>query len=72
MTLVQGVADWIASGQTVRYLPWIPASRFVPLLWAGHAPQSDRPTTIVRLVEETAAGPAGGAAARPQPRPLAA
>ena len=52
--LVQGVADWIASGQTVRYLPLVPRSRFRPLLAAGHAPQSDRPRTIVRLVEETA------------------
>ena len=55
VTLVQGVADWVASGQTVRYLPMIPGSRFTPLLWAGHAPQSDRPRTIVRLVEEAAA-----------------
>ena len=55
VTLVQGVADWIASGQTVRYLPLVPGSRFVPLVWAGHAPQSDRPRTIARLVEETAA-----------------
>ncbi|MGY1600957.1 alpha/beta fold hydrolase [Geodermatophilus sp. SYSU D00815] len=55
VTLVQGWADWIASGQTVRYLPLIPGSRFRPLLAAGHAPQSDRPRTIVRLVEETAA-----------------
>jgi pimeloyl-ACP methyl ester carboxylesterase len=54
VTLAQGVADWIASGQTVRYRPLVPRSRFLPLLWAGHAPQSDRPTTIVRLVEETA------------------
>ncbi len=54
VTLVQGVADWIASGQTVRYLPLVPGSRFVPLVWAGHAPQSDRPRTIVRLVEEAA------------------
>jgi pimeloyl-ACP methyl ester carboxylesterase len=54
VTLVQGVADWVASGQTVRYLPLVPGSRFVPLLWAGHAPQSDRPRTIVRLVEEAA------------------
>jgi pimeloyl-ACP methyl ester carboxylesterase len=54
VTLVQGVADWVASGQTVRYLPLIPGSRFTPLLVAGHAPQSDRPGTIVRLVEETA------------------
>jgi pimeloyl-ACP methyl ester carboxylesterase len=53
ITLVQGVADWVASGQTVRYLPLIPGSRFTPLLAAGHAPQSDRPKTIVRLVEET-------------------
>jgi pimeloyl-ACP methyl ester carboxylesterase len=54
VTLVQGVADWVASGQTVRYLPLVPHSRFRPLLRAGHAPQSDRPRTIVRLVEDTA------------------
>lgn len=52
--LVQGSADWIAMGQTVRYLPFVPRSRFRPLLAAGHAPQSDRPATIVRLVERTA------------------
>jgi pimeloyl-ACP methyl ester carboxylesterase len=52
--LVQGTADWIAMGQTVRYLPLVPRSRFRPLLAAGHAPQSDRPETIVRLVERTA------------------
>jgi pimeloyl-ACP methyl ester carboxylesterase len=55
VTLVQGTADWVASGQTVRYLPMIPGSRFRPLLAAGHAPQSDRPATIARLVVETAA-----------------
>ena len=54
VTLVQGVADWVASGQTVRYLPLVPGSRFSPLLFAGHAPQSDRPRTIARLVEQTA------------------
>ncbi|MCW2676079.1 MAG: alpha/beta hydrolase fold protein [Modestobacter sp.] len=53
VTLVQGAADWVASGQTVRYLPLIPGARFSPLLMAGHAPQSDRPTTIARLVQET-------------------
>ncbi|MFP5372856.1 MAG: alpha/beta fold hydrolase [Actinomycetes bacterium] len=52
--LVQGVGDVIASGQTLRYLPLVPRSRFRPLLAAGHVPQSDRPRTIVRLVEETA------------------
>jgi pimeloyl-ACP methyl ester carboxylesterase len=54
VTLVQGVADWVASGQTVRYLPLIPGARFRPLLMAGHAPQSDRPATIARLVQEAA------------------
>jgi pimeloyl-ACP methyl ester carboxylesterase len=54
VTLVQGVADWVASGQTVRYLPLVPGSRFSPLLVAGHAPQSDRPATIARLVSRTA------------------
>jgi pimeloyl-ACP methyl ester carboxylesterase len=54
VTLAQGVFDWISSAQTVRYLPLIPGSRFTPLVWAGHAPQSDRPRTIVRLVEQTA------------------
>jgi len=52
--LVQGTADWIAMGQTVRYLPLVPRSRFRPLLAAGHAPQSDRPEAIVTLVERTA------------------
>jgi pimeloyl-ACP methyl ester carboxylesterase len=55
VTLVQGTADWIASGQTVRYLPLVPGSRFRPLLAAGHAPQSDRPGTIARIVASTAA-----------------
>jgi len=54
VTLVQGSGDWVASGQTVRYLPLIPGARFRPLLAAGHAPQSDRPATIARLVQETA------------------
>jgi pimeloyl-ACP methyl ester carboxylesterase len=72
VTLVQGVADWIASGQTVRYLPLVPASRFIPLLWAGHAPQSDRPETIVRLVEEAAAGTARAEAAPAEPLRVAA
>ncbi|MGY1659919.1 alpha/beta fold hydrolase [Geodermatophilus sp. SYSU D00705] len=54
VTLVQGVGDWVASGQTVRYLPLVPGSRFSPLMMAGHAPQSDRPATIARLVSETA------------------
>jgi pimeloyl-ACP methyl ester carboxylesterase len=65
VTLVQGVADWVASGQTVRYLPLIRGSRFRPLVIAGHAPQSDRPATIVRLVEQTAARAGGRAETLP-------
>ena len=55
VTLLQGTADWVSAGQTVRYRPLIRGSRFRPLLVAGHAPQSDRPRTLVRLVQETAA-----------------
>jgi pimeloyl-ACP methyl ester carboxylesterase len=70
--LVQGTADWIAMGQTVRYLPVVPRSRFRPLLVAGHAPQSDRPETIVRLVEQTARRAAEADAAGTAPREAAA
>ena len=55
VTLVQGTADIVALGQTKRFLPLIPGSRFRPLLAAGHAPQSDRPGTIVKLVRQAAA-----------------
>ena len=75
--LVQGTADWIAMGQTVRYLPLVPRSRFRPLFAAGHAPQSDRPETIVRLVERTArqareADAAGTLPSEATPDPVAA
>lgn len=63
VTLVQGTGDVVASGQTVRYLPLIPGSRFRPLLVAGHAPQSDRPGTIVKLVRQAAARAVGDAGA---------
>lgn len=55
VTLVQGLADWVSSGQTPRYLFLVPGSRFTPLLAAGHAPQSDRPGKLVELVERTTA-----------------
>ena len=55
VTLAQGVLDTVASAQTVRYVPLMPGARFVPLPWAGHAPQSDRPEDIVDLVRRTAA-----------------
>jgi len=55
VVLAQGTADLIALGQTPRYLTTIPGARFVPLLGAGHAPQSDTPEAILRLVDETTA-----------------
>jgi pimeloyl-ACP methyl ester carboxylesterase len=70
--LVQGTADWVAMGPTVRYLPLIPRSRFRPLLAAGHGPQSDRPDTIVRLVERTAMQAATADAAGTRPEEAAA
>ena len=44
---------------TPRYLAAVPTARFVPLLGAGHAPQSDTPDAILQLVRRA------GAAARP-------
>jgi pimeloyl-ACP methyl ester carboxylesterase len=41
--LAQGTADLVAVGQTPRYLAAITGARFVPLVGAGHAPQSDTP-----------------------------
>ncbi|MCO1659780.1 alpha/beta fold hydrolase [Pseudonocardia humida] len=57
--LAQGTADLIASGQTPRFLALVPGSRFRPLVGAGHAPQSDAPGAILRLVHDAtrAAGP---------------
>ncbi|MGW5298859.1 MULTISPECIES: alpha/beta hydrolase [Rhodococcus] len=55
VTLAQGVLDVVASAQTVRYVPLVPGARFVPLSWAGHAPQSDVPEAIVDLVRRAAA-----------------
>jgi pimeloyl-ACP methyl ester carboxylesterase len=64
--LAQGTADLVAVGQTPRYLVAIPRARFVPLLGAGHAPQSDTPGAILRLVRETTAAAAEQAGARPR------
>ena len=54
VTLVQGLLDVIAIGQTPRFLLVVPGSRFRLLPWAGHAPMSDLPEEIVRIIEETA------------------
>ncbi len=65
VVLAQGAVDLIGSGQTPRYLPLIRGSRFELLPGAGHAPQSDVPRTILRLVHEAAARAAGAADTTP-------
>jgi pimeloyl-ACP methyl ester carboxylesterase len=65
--LAQGTADVIALGQTPRYLAAIPTARFVALLGAGHAPQSDAPDAILGLVDEAHAAATGGSAAPTRP-----
>jgi len=52
VVLAQGVLDGIATGQTPRYLLTVPGASFRPLALAGHAPQSDRPGAILRLLHE--------------------
>jgi pimeloyl-ACP methyl ester carboxylesterase len=54
VVLAQGAGDGIALGQTPRFLPFVPGSRFRLLPWAGHAPMSDVPEEVVRLVHEAA------------------
>jgi pimeloyl-ACP methyl ester carboxylesterase len=52
VVLAQGTADLVASGQTPRYLLALSSASFQPLLGAGHAPQSDVPDSILRLVRQ--------------------
>ncbi len=52
--LAQGGVDVVGAGQTPRYLPLIPGSRFQLLPGAGHAPQSDAADAILALVRQTA------------------
>jgi pimeloyl-ACP methyl ester carboxylesterase len=65
VVLAQGTADLISVGQTPRYLAAIRRARFVPLLGAGHAPQSDTPDAILQLVHEAVAEATAGASLRP-------
>jgi pimeloyl-ACP methyl ester carboxylesterase len=64
VVLAQGTADLISVGQTPRYLAAIRGARFVPLLGAGHAPQSDTPAAILNLVDEAVTEASTRAAAR--------
>ena len=63
--LTQGTADLVAVGQTPRYLAAIPDARFVPLVGAGHAPQSDTPGAILALVRDATAAALRHAAGGP-------
>ena len=65
VVLAQGTADLISVGQTPRCLAAIRGARFVPLLGAGHAPQSDTPAVILKLVDEAVAEASPRAALRP-------
>jgi pimeloyl-ACP methyl ester carboxylesterase len=63
--LAQGTADLVAVGQTPRYLAAIAGARFVPLIGAGHAPQSDTPGAILALVRDATAAAGRHAAGGP-------
>jgi pimeloyl-ACP methyl ester carboxylesterase len=64
--LAQGTADLVAVGQTPRYLAAIADARFVPLIGAGHAPQSDTPGAILALVRDATAAADRRVAGRPR------
>ena len=53
--LAQGTRDFISVGQTPRYLFAVPGSTFQPIVAGGHAPMSDTPQQILRLVNEAVA-----------------
>jgi pimeloyl-ACP methyl ester carboxylesterase len=66
--LAQGTADVLSGGQTPRYRLLLPRATFQPLLGAGHAPQSDRPTAIVGLIRRAVAASHAGPATPPGDR----
>jgi pimeloyl-ACP methyl ester carboxylesterase len=53
--LAQGSLDFIAAGQTARFLACLTDARFSILPLAGHAAQADVPERVVQLVHDTAA-----------------
>lgn len=61
--LAQGTNDFIATGQALRFLPFIPRSHFEILFGGGHAPQSDTPKQIAALVRKAAATASASASA---------
>jgi pimeloyl-ACP methyl ester carboxylesterase len=55
VTLGQGLSDPVAPMQTPRFAALVPGSTLALLPWSGHAPHSDQPALLARLVRETAA-----------------
>ena len=55
VTLAQGLLDPVAPMQTPRYAALVQGSTLALLPWSGHAPHSDQPALLARLVRETAA-----------------
>jgi len=53
--LAQGGLDWVAAGQTVRFLATTPSARFRLLPLAGHSAHEDVPRQVAQLVRQTAA-----------------
>ena len=54
--LAQGSVDFVAAGQTARFLTCVTNARFSILPFAGHAAQADVPERVAELVHDTAAG----------------
>src|ERR687890_481570 len=55
VTLAQGLLDPVAPMQTPRFAALVQGSTLALLPWSGHAPHSDQPALLARLVRETAA-----------------
>lgn len=55
VTLAQGLFDPVAPMQTPRFAALVEGSTLALLPWSGHAPHSDQPALLARLVRETAA-----------------
>jgi pimeloyl-ACP methyl ester carboxylesterase len=55
VTLGQGLLDPVAPMQAPRFAALIQGSTVALLPWSGHAPHSDQPALLARLVRETAA-----------------
>jgi pimeloyl-ACP methyl ester carboxylesterase len=55
VTLGQGLLDPVSPMHAPRFAALVPGSTLALLPWSGHAPHSDQPELLARLVRETAA-----------------